>query len=405
MRLYSLSLCLSMVHVAAFRPIYHAHASTRCSPLFVSKKNLSASEFARREESKSRRQRAGDVVIGKTSAMQDAKDYALNPKATEEEWLRQASLVEKQVYKATETGLESLKMLKIEEASEAFDRVFELKPDAYLWQAGIAKFYLGDMEAAADIFAKSAATYETKFSMPATEERIWRHACELKLLSSMSKKERKSIEEFGGGESLLTVVPENDGTAKLLRSETRKVLRVSRELFAASISKNYSEIILSRARLRSIGGAFDTRPNIDRKMWRLNSWYYLGLHYDCLGNFEESKRCMKMALLMCPSGSGEDIVHTLPLLHMKQRDWFDDDEWEGADVDPSDESVQTKATEKEPVDADPILIESIKSSLTELRLVDLRDALRIRGIKAQGSKSDLQKRLYQSLMEDAGLAW
>jgi hypothetical protein len=75
------------------------------------KKNLSASERERREEEQRRRQRQNDVVVGKTSALRDAQDYALNPQATEQEWLRQASRDEQMVYKWTEKGLEYLKMV------------------------------------------------------------------------------------------------------------------------------------------------------------------------------------------------------------------------------------------------------------------------------------------------------
>ena len=104
---------------------------------------LKASELEQREEAKRKRERANDVVIGKTSAKPDAKDYGLDPKATENEFLRQATNVEQEIYVQTEKGLEHLKMLSLQEAVSAFDRVFELKPNAYVWQAGIAKFYLG----------------------------------------------------------------------------------------------------------------------------------------------------------------------------------------------------------------------------------------------------------------------
>jgi hypothetical protein len=61
-------------------------------------------------------------------------------------------------------------------------------------------------------------------------------------------------------------------------------------------------------------------------MWQLSSWYYLRLHYDALVEEADSKACMKMALHQCFSvGNGSDIIHTLPVIHMLRRDWYDDE--------------------------------------------------------------------------------
>lgn len=371
-------------------------------------KSLRASDMARREEEKGRRERAGDVVIGKTSAKSGATDYALDPKATEAEWMRQATRVEQEVYRQTDLGMEMLKMLRLEEAEVAFDKVFELRPEAYLWQAGIAKFYLGDLESAAKVFARNAETYESKFFEPATEERIWRHACELKIFHSKSKDEKKLIMESGGIESLLSAIPEKENTDELLKSEMRKVVRIARELFAASVAGDFSGIILSRAKLRSIGGAFEQQPKVDRKMWKINAWFYLGLHYDALGEANESKKCMKMALQLCPSfGNGGDIVHTLPMLHMSKRDWFDDEAFEetltGTGTADQTSSSNASVQMPNPMEADPILIESMKESIAEMKLAELKGALKVRGLRITKSKGALQDALFQSLMEDTGL--
>lgn len=72
-------------------------------------KDISAAGRERRDEDQRRRQRKEDVVIGKTSALRDATDYALDPKATEEAWLNQASRIEQQVFRLTEIGMDSLK--------------------------------------------------------------------------------------------------------------------------------------------------------------------------------------------------------------------------------------------------------------------------------------------------------
>lgn len=84
------------------------------SALFASDnkhKNLSASSKEKREEEKRRLERKTDVVIGKTSAKPEARDYPLNIKSTEEEWMRQASKVEQLVFIETEKGMKSLKMV------------------------------------------------------------------------------------------------------------------------------------------------------------------------------------------------------------------------------------------------------------------------------------------------------
>lgn len=389
-------------------------SSGSATGVWSSKKTSTASERERRDEERRRQDRAQDVVIGKTSARADASDFSLDVHATEEEWMRQANSVEQQVFRYTEKGMTALKMLEVEKASESFDNVFQLRPSAYLWQAGIAKFYLNELEEAADIFAKSASVFESKFGEPASEERIWRNACELKLLNSLDKKERKRIEGNGGMSELLPSIPENEFTATLLASERRKVIRIARDLFDATIVNDFSASILSRAKLRSVGGAFEEKPTMDRKMWKLNAWFYLGLYYDAMGNEEESKKCMKMALRLCPSsGNGSDIIHTLPMLHMAKRDWFDDedfhvdgqsesqDEAKGSGVSTSTPSTPGNTGKR---DADPLVAQTVRGGVAQLKMDELRDALRNRGLKGTGSKEELQRRLFGSLMDDAGLA-
>lgn len=297
----------------------------------------------------------------------------------------------------------------MEEADEAFDQVFELKPDAYLWQAGIAKFYLGDFEGAADIFARNAVTFESRFGGPASEERIWRDACELKILDSMDVRIRKKCRESGEISTMIRQIPPQDGDDMGLQ-ERRKGLRITRDLFEATIARDFSTELLSRAKLRSLGGNFEEKPRPDLKMWKLNAWFYLGLHHDASGDFEESKRCMKMALRLCPSsGNGDDIIHTLPLLHMSRRDWFDDDDMDGDPMDdksdkklefsPSPSEFQKKSTKGF---ADPLIEASIQEGLGKMKMADVQDALSLRGLKTTGSKEGLQERLFYSLMDDAG---
>jgi tetratricopeptide (TPR) repeat protein len=417
--LQALVATMCMLNISAFQSSPHIFGgrtagTSRCESVSLfaadggssgnSKRGQTAAEFARRQDEKGRREREGDVVIGKTSALRGATDYVIDPKTTEAEWMRQASAVEQKIYTETERGMEMLKMLRLEEADAAFDGVFKLRPNAYLWQAGIAKFYLGDLAGAADIFARNAITFESKFGSPATEERIWLHSCKLKLFNSMEKEDRKSVLQTGGIEALLAPIPVKEDTQEFLRTESRKAIRISRELFAASVENDYSGIILARAKLRSIGGTFDETPKIDRKMWKLNAWYYLGLHYDVLGENEESKKCIKMALKMCPSfGNGDDIVHTLPMLHMAQRDWFDNEDFEPTTHETRDVKRSSSTDSSSPVEADPVLVESIKASIAKMKLGELRTALKVRGLKMFGSKEELQGKLFLSLMNDVGL--
>lgn len=103
------------------RDYYHDRIVTRretqattTTSLFLAKKNkknLSMSEKEQRDEEERRKARQDDVVIGKTSAKRNAQDYQLDVKSTEAEFFRQASSLEQEVYKLTETGLEYLKMV------------------------------------------------------------------------------------------------------------------------------------------------------------------------------------------------------------------------------------------------------------------------------------------------------
>ena len=397
------------------------------------KKNLSASEQARRDEEKRRRARKDDVVIGKTSAKSGAQDYALDVEATQQEWMRQASRDEQLIYQYTEEGMQCLKQLDLKEADHLFTQVFQLKPQAYLWQAGVVKFYLGQFPEGAEILARNAATFESKFGGPASEERIWRDACELKYIYSLSKKERKALlgaEDCDGiiSERIPRILqpqqPDDDDDkdeGHFITPETRKPIRLARDLFGASVARDHSAMLVARAKLRSLAGEITDTPRPDLKLWKVNSWFYLGLHYDAIGDVEESKTCLKMALRLFPNSSanGGDIIHTLPLLHMATRDWFDDDDIE-AEVGVSTSAATKKSTyvKKRPsfkapesteiqrnngmTFADPLIEASIEEGVSKMTHADLKDALRLRGLKVTGAKEELQERLFYSLMDDAG---
>lgn len=390
-------------------------------------KNLSSAERERRDEENRRKERKDDVVINRTSAKRGAQDYPLNPKATEEEWLRQASRVEQQVFKLTEEGMEALNSLQLDRANQAFDNVFALKPDAYLWQAGIVKFYLDDLVGAAGIFARNAKIFEDKRIVgPASEERIWRDACELKILSSMTPTKRKNL--LKSDEGVSSIIPqiedeeddkdEDDEESALfsVTLESRKVFKLTRDLFSASVESNPSAEVLAKAQLRAIGGSFEDVIKMDRKMRKLTAWFYLGLHHDVMGEPEEAIKCMKMALQLSTSGGkSSDIVQTLPLLHMTARDWFDDDDFDedplksddedGDNGDVSEQSsslIPSRSRLLEEYHTDPVVEASIMEGVSKMTVVELKDSLRIRGLKTRGDKDELKERLFYSLMDDAG---
>lgn len=101
-----------------------------------SKKNLSASEKEKRDEEERRRRRKDDVVIGKTSAKKGETDFALDPKATEEEYLRQASIVEQEVFRLTETGMEFLNSVRTEKVNSICTRYRLSLPDICVVDCG-----------------------------------------------------------------------------------------------------------------------------------------------------------------------------------------------------------------------------------------------------------------------------
>jgi len=140
-----------------------------------------------------------------------------------------------------------------------------------------------------------------------------------------------------------------------------------------------------------------------------------------VGELEESKECMKMAIRHCPNaGNADNIIHTLPLIHMSQRDWFDDDDVNANPLallrptppeeldafDEEDDSISDYRDRNtdEYVDADPLFLNSLRTNISKMKLAELTNALKMRGVKSHGSKKELQNRLFRSLMSDAGLA-
>lgn len=118
-------------------------------------------------------------------------------------------------------------------------------------------------------------------------------------------------------------------------------------------------------------------------------------------------------------------MHTLPMLHMSVRDWYDDDDYE-EDIlfednkMPSSQKIVIPIQESNPREPDTTIpsnelvmrentsgmaiIESIKKSIEKMKLVELQAALKKLNMKSSGAKSILQERLLAILLEEAGLS-
>jgi tetratricopeptide (TPR) repeat protein len=295
------------------------HINTNClshnlHSLYSVHRDTDEFESNKKDGTRRKKKIVEENIPGKTSAIPGAKDYEINIPQTEQKWFEQADDAERKVKEFTAKGMNALKLLRLDEAALAFDMVYRLNPNAYCWHYGIVLFYLGKYHEAAQLFSHNAKQCEFKFEIPASEERIWYSACCLKARGKGSfdgkqKRRKKSTDE------VIAPLEENKDAIY----ETRKVIRIARDLFEASVMGDGSSVALARAQLHSVAvsGASPNSgipriagtlgSNIDRKMWKLSAWYYLGLHYDSLGNEKESKKCIKMALRQCAtSGNGVD---------------------------------------------------------------------------------------------------
>ena len=422
----------------------------------TSEKHLSASQQERREEDKRRKLREGDIKPGTSSAIPGAQDFAINVQKTEREYLESLSTsdddsiidernVDKYVAVWTEEGLDHLRMLHFQEAYDSFNKVYQIKPEAYLWQDGLLKYYLEEYHEAAESLAKNAVRYETRFMEPASEERIWRDACELKIVHTIySRKMKNQNVPAAIRVALQEGIDEEQSEKESIGSERRKVMRLARQLFSNSLRNNAAGVSLAQAQLQAMcGDSFppslkstlptmptmtdenqqqqssfqSTRP--DHKMYKLHSLFYLGLYYDALGQSKESKQCMKMALKTCANsigGNNQDITYLLPVIHMTIRDWYDDDEDFYEDEDTEEEFdisggddfiaelVSDGGVELNVTDGDGSIggsssndrrseIQRVRDSIKDMRVIDLKEELKKRGLGRSGRKAELQKRL------------
>ena len=412
--------------------------------------SLSASQKERREEDVRRKARLqeGFATPGLTSALPGARDFAINIAQTEREYLQSLGSsdddsvidernVDKYVAIWTEEGLAHLRMLRFQEASQLFNEVYQIKPDAYIWQDGLVKYYLGDYHAAAESLADNALRYESRFMEPASEERIWRDAAELKIVHNFNGG-RVSINNTDFPVTARVLVEEGvdaeQSEKESIFNERRKVIRLARQLFSNSLRNNEAGVALARAQLQAIcGDSFPSAlksilplvPNNseerlssstqitgqqDRKMYKLHSLFYLGLHFDALGQSYESKQCMKMAIKTFAykvSGNSQDITYLLPVIHMTVRDWYDDDDDFYIDDDRtssslvSDEKNECKNDVKTATGhRDSEQVERLRKSIQGMRMVELKNELKKCNLKVSGSKKELQDRLFDAFLID-----
>eukprot|EP00957_Ditylum_brightwellii_P198033 15087737-Ditylum_brightwellii.AAC.1 len=126
-----------------------------------------------------------------------------------------------------------------------------------------------------------------------------------------------------------------------------------------------------------------------------------------------------MALHQCFSvGNGSDIIHTLPVIHMLRRDWYDDEGFveyleeqhnylRGVvtlNNGPKGNNLAVSSSLPTATGGiNPIIMKSLQDSVDKIKVTELQEALKKKGLKTSGSKSLLQEQLIYSLLDNEHL--
>ncbi|KAJ1458352.1 hypothetical protein M885DRAFT_513491 [Pelagophyceae sp. CCMP2097] len=239
-----------------------------------------------------------DVSFSESTARFEAdrmmKDTAVRElRQLEAEALAQMSAKEKEIMRKTNTAMMYLRMGQFEDALVSFDAARALAgPAAYLWQRGIALFYLGRYGEAAADFDGNADIFEEKFEQLASEERV---------LAACARRK-------AGDETALVLNPELE--------ETRPVLSVVNAVFSGSAA------MTDVGRLVINANEEDRKPGMRR---RLHGHFYAALYFESVcGDDSRARAHMVLAnerALAEQAKWESDVTLVLPSLHLKARGW------------------------------------------------------------------------------------
>ncbi|CAM9841339.1 unnamed protein product, partial [Phaeothamnion confervicola] len=164
----------------------------------------------------------------------------------------------------------------------------------YLWQRGVALYYLGRHAAAAIEFLRSAAAFEARFDEPATDERVWAAAALL----------RAGADDPPAAAAAALPVPCDAAAAAAVVAAT---------LAAAGADAD-----------RGGDGGDPTARDITGR--RFFGHFYLALWHEAHGRDGDARDALAAAVATgfpAPPGGerGDDVWLHLPRLHARLRGW------------------------------------------------------------------------------------
>lgn len=196
---------------------------------------------------------------------------------------------EKRIEICTMNGLECLRSGSLEDAVANFDEAQDLSfGQRYLWQRGVALFYLERYRDAAADLSRNAEIYETRFDEPATEERV---------LAAAARR-------LGGEET---------DEEEIVLKESRPVFRIVRDLFDGRVTPDKLSLFSDS----------DTTDPLRRGLF---AHFYCGLYWEAIeGDVERAKAHMLLAQARAAAQStfnNNDLSLKLPDIHLQSRGWL-----------------------------------------------------------------------------------